>query len=121
MNEQMMYTIIVSVTSIMASSGFWMWAMSKQTKTSCSEKMLIGLGHAKITSLGLAAIKKGYITKAEFELLDEYLYKPYKGLGGDGSAERIMNVVRTLPFGPDIDLKVTIRKAEGEIDEKYNK
>lgn len=41
-------------------------------------------------------IKRGWITKDEYEDLRDYLYKPYKELGGNGSAERIMLEVDKL-------------------------
>lgn len=37
-------------------------------------------------------------TQDEFENLYKYLYKPYKDCGGNGSAERIMEQVKKLPY-----------------------
>lgn len=45
-------------------------------------------------------IEQEYITKDEFENLYEYLYKPYRTLGGNGSAERVMEEVQKLPIRP---------------------
>jgi hypothetical protein len=66
--------------------------------------MLIGLGHDRICHLGMCYIHRkdsngeAYITKDEYENLYEYLYKPYLKLGGNGSAERIMDEVKKLPI-----------------------
>ena len=61
-------------------------------------EMLIGLGHDRIIFLGMSYIERGYITSDEYENLYEYLYKPYRKMGGNGSAERIMNEVQKLPI-----------------------
>jgi len=60
--------------------------------------MLKGLGHDRITDLGTHYIQRGWITKDEFENLNDYLYKPYEELGGNGTAEKIMQEVRKLPL-----------------------
>ena len=36
--------------------------------------------------------------ESEYDNLYNYLYKPYKSLGGNGSAERIMEEVKKLPI-----------------------
>ena len=58
--------------------------------------MLLGLGHDRIVYLGMQYIDRGYITQDEYENLYEYLYIPYKKLGGNGSAQRIMNEIEKL-------------------------
>ena len=58
--------------------------------------MLIGLGHDRIVSLGTAYIERGWITSDEYENLHDYLYDPYRSLGGNGTAERIMKEVGKL-------------------------
>ena len=63
--------------------------------------MLVGLGHDRIVYLGLKYIERGWITHEEYENLNEYLYVPYSKMGGNGSAERVMENVRKLPFKPN--------------------
>lgn len=92
---QMVLTIIGSVV---ASSGFWAYITKRNEKKDLKTKMLIGLGHDRIVSLGMEYIKRGSITKDEFEILNDYLYKPYHELGGNGSAERIMKEIEKLPI-----------------------
>ena len=41
-------------------------------------------------------MQRGYITKDEYENLHDYLYLPYKKLGGNGTAEKIMKEVDRL-------------------------
>lgn len=60
--------------------------------------MLIGLAHDRIVYLGMSYIERGYITQDEYENLYEYLYKPYKAMGGNGSAKRVMDEVNALPI-----------------------
>ena len=60
--------------------------------------MLKGLGHDRIIDLGTQFIQRGYITKDEFENLNDYLYRPYEELGGNGTALKIMTEVRKLPL-----------------------
>ena len=91
---EMMITIIVSV---LGSSGLWAivskWLDGKDAKT----QMILGLGHDRIIYLCEQYIKRGYLSHDEYENLYEYLYKPYKNMGGNGTAERLMDEVKKLP------------------------
>lgn len=57
-----------------------------------------GQGHDRITCLGGKYIQRGGITHDEYENLYDYLYKPYKALGGNGTAEKVMEDVKNLPI-----------------------
>ena len=61
-------------------------------------QVLKGIGHDRIISLGKEYCERGYITSDEYENLNDYLYKPYKALGGNGTAEKMMNQVNELPI-----------------------
>lgn len=87
---------ITIICSVIASSGFWAWLMKRSEKKDIKTEMLIGLGHDRIVYLGSLYIERGYITLDEYENLYEYLYKPYEKMGGNGSAQRIMNEVNRL-------------------------
>lgn len=91
-----MENFIVVLCSVIASSGFWALIQKLAMKKDVKAQMLIGLGHDRITFLGMEYIERGWITQDEYENLYEYLYKPYKDLGGNGTAERIMNEVTKL-------------------------
>ena len=90
------------VVAIFASTGFWVFltylVQRKDTKCSAESQMLKGLGHDRICYLGEGYIKRGYITKDEYENLYGYLYLPYKKLGGNGTAEKIVKDVSNLPI-----------------------
>lgn len=85
-------------TTVLASSGFWLF-MSKRNETKDTRyRLLKGLAHDRILYLGMKYVERGWITKDEYENLYEYLYKPYSELDGNGSACRIMAEVNKLPI-----------------------
>lgn len=87
-------TIFVSV---MSSSGFWAWYQSRNERKDAKTQMLIGLGHDRIINKGIEILERGkWITEDEYDNLINYLYKPYQSLGGNGSAERIVNELKSL-------------------------
>lgn len=96
--ETWLQMLITIVCAVLASSGFWAFLQSRAEKKDVKTEMLVGLGHDRIVSLGMQYVKRGYITKDEYENLNDYLYKPYERMGGNGSAKRIMDEVRKLPL-----------------------
>lgn len=84
------------VAALLASGGYWSYKMSKNNHKTAESKMLTGLAHDRIVELGMKYIERGTITRDEYENLYDYLYLPYKELGGNGSAERVMDVVKQL-------------------------
>jgi hypothetical protein len=90
--------IITGLLSAMASSGFWIFLQKRMQNKDAKTLMLIGLGHDRIIRLGLKFIEKGWVTEDEYENLNHYLFKPYKQMGGNGSADRIMREVNKLPI-----------------------
>jgi hypothetical protein len=85
-------------TSILASSGFWAFFQKRRDSKDNKIQVLVGLGHDRIMELGGEYIERGWISRDEYENLHDYLYKPYKELGGNGSAERVMQEVNKLPI-----------------------
>lgn len=90
---EMLLTVLCAV---LASSGFWALIQKISDRKDVKSRVLIGLGHDRIVYLGMQYIKRGWITKDEYENLNDYLYKPYKDMGGNGSAERVMQEVNKL-------------------------
>jgi hypothetical protein len=73
--------------------------MSKRDNTrSAASKLLLGFAYDKIVSLGMVYIERGSISKDELEDLENMWFVPYKDLGGNGIAERIMYDVQRLPL-----------------------
>lgn len=90
--------IVTVVCSVVASSGFWAFMQNRASKKDANTKLLIGLAHDRICYLGVKYIERGYITQDEYENLNDYLYVPYHERGGNGSAQRVMETVKKLPF-----------------------
>lgn len=90
------------IIAVFASTGLWsfisMLVQRYMERKSDYAMMMRGLGHDRICSLGEFYIMRGYITRDEYENLVDYLYIPYKGLNGNGTAEKIINEVKKLPL-----------------------
>lgn len=94
--------LIVAVSAFLASSGsFWVYLIRKYKHRDAVEELIMGLAHDKIVQLGICYIEKGFVTKDEYDDLIKYFWDPYSALGGDGSAERIVNIVKLLPLKPE--------------------
>lgn len=98
-------TIITVIVACIGSSGLWAAVQAgitarqkKQDGQSAEVKLMLGLGYAKIMDLCDRYIEQGYITKDQYEDLNKYLYEPYAALGGDGTAEKLMQEVKKLPI-----------------------
>lgn len=89
---------LTAVASVLASSGFWAYMQRKNDTKDATTRLLMGVAYEHITTYGIGYINRGWITKDEYEEIDKYFYKPYKELGGNGVAERVMNEVSRLPF-----------------------
>ena len=89
--DPVIQTLVTILCSIIASSGLWAYISKKADKKDVRTQMLIGLAHDRILTLGMHYLSRGdWITRDEYENLYEYLYKPYKEMGGNGSAQRVM-------------------------------
>ncbi len=103
MNSELAKTIIITVlTSSGFTSALFAFLQKIADKKDIKTRMLVGLGHDRIVYLGMKYIERGWITKDEYENLHDYLYSPYKTMGGNGSAERIMKEVDKLPIKSDV-------------------
>jgi hypothetical protein len=95
--EPWLLTVITVVGSVLASSGFWAFMQKRSDKKDVRTQMLIGLAHDRIVYLGMCYLERGdWITQDEYENLNDYLYIPYKKMGGNGSADRVMQAVNKL-------------------------
>ena len=100
--------ILTIFLATLGSSGVWtliLYFIQRKDKRKDKEdeelknqsSMLLGLGHDRIVYLGTKYIENGSISDAEFENLNKYLYEPYVKMGGNGTAEKIMDDVKKLP------------------------
>lgn len=90
--------VIVSIASILASSGFWAYVQYKDSSRDATKRLLMGLAYDKVTTLGLDYLHRGWMTRDEFDEYQKYFVAPYIALGGNGVAERIYKDVARLPF-----------------------
>lgn len=96
-------TVLISIFGgVLTSSGMWALILRFIDRRTNQAKMILGLGHDKIIYLGKEYIKRGWITMDEYENLHDYLFIPYKNMGGNGAAEKIMDEVSKLPIRADI-------------------
>lgn len=89
--------ILTIVTALLASSGLWAFLGKKLERNNSERELLVGIGHVELVFFGMQYIERGWITRDEYETLQE-LYKPYVKLGGNGSGKKIMNEVEQLPI-----------------------
>ena len=89
--------IITIFTSVLASSGLWAFLGSRLDRHTAEREMLLGIGHIELVFFGMQYIERGWITKDEYETMQD-LYKPYKKLGGNGSGTKIMTEIEKLPI-----------------------
>lgn len=101
--------VIALVSALLGASGLWAYISkrldAKMALTNKHEQdrkaernLLVGLAHDRIMCLGMTYIDRGYITREEYENINDYLFIPYEKCGGNGSAQKIMHEVRELPL-----------------------
>ena len=92
---QVLTSVLIALVS---STGLWSYLAKRRNKHDAKTRLLIGLAHDRIICLGTKYIERGYITPDEYENLNDYLYQPYAENGGNGSAKRVMEQVKSLPI-----------------------
>lgn len=98
MDEVWLRAALIVFGSTMGSTGLWAWLRSRDSRRAATTRLMMGMAYETITSHGLAYIDRGWITKDEFEELRKYFFEPYIALGGNGTAQKIMEEVSRLPF-----------------------
>lgn len=96
MDSHIMELITAVVISVLGSNGLWALIQSIVGASSAKDRMILGLGHAEIFRQAEHYINRGGITTEELEDLNKYLYKPYKEMGGNGTAETLVNKCKEL-------------------------
>lgn len=89
--------VITVICAVFASNGFWSLLQGRREKKDAKVQMILGLGHDRIIHLCKFYLEQGWISADDFENLYEYLYTPYKAMGGNGTAQRLMERVEKLP------------------------
>lgn len=104
-DHELMITTITIVGSVLASSGFWAYLQSRRDRKNAENDadsafvdLLKGLAHDRIVFVGNTYLKRGWLTKDEYEDFVKYLYEPYERVGGNGMARKVMREVENLPL-----------------------
>ena len=97
--------LVTILLALIGSAGFWGYLDArrarrekKDNKKNANTRLLVGMAHDRIIFLGMKYVERGFITKDEYENLNDYLFEPYAAAGGNGSAKRVMEEVRKLPL-----------------------
>lgn len=93
---------IAIATILVGSQGLWtfiqtVW-LNKYSKRTAGNKLLLGLAFEAIISTSQKYIDKGEIEYDEYKELNQYLFEPYRALGGNGTAARMIAEVEKLPI-----------------------
>lgn len=89
--------IVTLIVAVFGSTGFWTWVQTRSKKKSAETHLLLGLAYSEIINRADACISRGWVEVDEYNELDRYLYRPYAEMGGNGTAQKLMNEVRNLP------------------------
>ena len=89
--------IVTLAVAVFGSTGFWSWVQSRGKKKSAEARLLLGIAYSEIIRRSEHYIHQGYIAVDEYNELNRYLYEPYRDMGGDGTAQKLMDEVRKLP------------------------
>lgn len=85
--------------AVLGGSGLWellKFEIGKhRKKLSDEEKLMLGIAHDRIWSLGSQYLRRKGITKSELDNL-ERIAVPYLSSGGNGTGEKIWNDVKEL-------------------------
>ena len=59
------------ICAVLASSGMWTFMQKRADKKDARTQMIVGLGHDRITFLGIHYVERGYSKRDEYEHLYE--------------------------------------------------
>lgn len=99
--------IATIITAVFASTGFWTLLNNiylnrreknsgEKEKRDAERAAILGLLHETLAERCLLYLQRGEISRQEYEDLRQYIYEPYKSLGGNGTGETLMSKVEKL-------------------------
>lgn len=95
-------TLLTIVGVLIGSQGLWTFIQTvyiqRRKFTSAEDKLLLGLAFNRIIEICQQYIEKGEIGADEYKELNHYLFEPYKEMGGNGTAARLVAEVEKLPI-----------------------
>lgn len=90
--------IFTGTYTLAASAGFWRFFSQRQKEKNAEVLLLIGIARETFHDKAASYIERGWLYREEYENLITHIYAPYKTLGGNGTADRIMEEIADLPF-----------------------
>jgi hypothetical protein len=96
--ETWLQVVITSLSTFAASGGFWAYLQHRDRSKNATTRLLMGMAYDRLIGLGMKYIDRGWVTNEEYEDYQKYFFEPYKALGGNGVAERIMTDLQHLPI-----------------------
>ena len=94
--------IITLAVAVFGSTGFWSLVQARGKKKSAEARLLMGIAYSEIIRRCEYYIKRGYVSSDEYNELNRYLFEPYHEMGGDGTAEKLIDEVRGLPTAKEV-------------------
>ena len=94
--------IVTLIVAVFGSTGFWTWITNRAKKKSAESRLLLGLAYSEIINRADACLSRGWAEVEEYNQLNRYLYQPYAEMGGNGTAQKLMDEVRNLPTRKEV-------------------
>lgn len=90
--------LVTIVVALIGSSGVWgIFTMLIQKRNTTTILLLRVAQHVLVTE-SHRLLEQGYMTSDEYKNITKGLYEPYKLLGGNGLAEKMINDIAKLPI-----------------------
>lgn len=89
--------IVTLAVAVFGSTGFWTWLINRNKQKTAESRLMMGLAYSEIVRRCEHCIARGYVDIDEYNELNRYLFEPYKEMGGNGTAQKLMDEVRCLP------------------------
>lgn len=112
--SQWVALVFTGLYTVAASAGFWKFFSQRQSEKQSEIQLLLGLSRELFHIIGASYIERGWISRDEYENLVTHIYAPYKVLGGNSTADRIMEEISDLPFRSSVN-PLTNRRGNGRL------
>jgi len=112
--SQWVALVFTGLYTVAASAGFWKFFSHRQSEKQSEIQLLLGLSRELFHIIGASYIERGWISRDEYENLVTHIYAPYKVLGGNSTADRIMEEISDLPFRSSVN-PLTNRRGNGRL------
>lgn len=93
---QMTEIVVTIVVTTIASSGLWTFLSGQLANRGATRQLLKGIAHDRIVTLGIQYIRRGWISRYEYDTFIHTLYDPYIKIGGNGLCKNVMGQVDQL-------------------------